>query len=57
MGQAGGLNRLPLLLFGLGIVLMVDRQGLLLYNDEQQGMPHGFPQETPCGHITWKDSV
>ena len=28
----GGLNRLPLLLFGLGIVLVVDWQGLLLYN-------------------------
>jgi hypothetical protein len=57
MGKAGGLQCLPLFLFGLGIVLMVDRQGLLLYNDEQQGIPHGFPQETPCGHITWKDSV
>ncbi len=30
--KAGGLNRLPLLLFGLGIVLGVDLQGLLLYN-------------------------
>ena len=30
--KAGGLNRLPLLLFGLGIVQMVDLQGLLLYN-------------------------
>ncbi len=38
MGQAGGVQRLPLLLFGLGIVLVVDLQGFLLYNIEQQGM-------------------
>jgi len=30
--EAGGLKRLPLLLFGLGIVLVIDLQGLLLYN-------------------------
>jgi len=34
--KAGGLKRLPLLLFGLGIVLVVDLQELLLYNIEQQ---------------------
>jgi len=33
--EAGGLKRLPLLLFGLGIVLVVDLPGLLLYNIEQ----------------------
>jgi len=38
MGQAGGVKRLPLSLFGLGIVLVVDLQGLLLYNIRQQGM-------------------
>lgn len=41
--KAGGLERLPLLFFGLGIVLVVDLHGLLLYNIEQQGMFHGFP--------------
>ena len=30
--KAGGLRRPPLLLFRLGIVLVVDLQGLLLYN-------------------------
>ena len=34
MGQAGGLKCLPLLLFGLGSVLVVDLQGFLLYNIE-----------------------
>jgi hypothetical protein len=37
MGQAGGLKRLPLLLFGLGIALVVDLQGLLLYNISNKG--------------------
>ncbi len=55
--KAGGLRRLLLLLFGLGIVLVVDLQGLLTYDHEQQGMPQGFLQETPCGHTTWKSSV
>ena len=42
--EAGGLKRLPLLLLGLGIVLVVDLQGLLVYNNmEQQGMSHWFP--------------
>jgi hypothetical protein len=36
MGQAGGVKRLPLLLLGLGIVLVVDLRGLLVYNVEQQ---------------------
>ncbi len=35
MGQAGGVKCLPLLLFGLGIVLVVDLQELLVYNVEQ----------------------
>jgi len=35
--KVGGLKCLPLLLFGLGIVLVVDLQGLLLYNIKQQG--------------------
>ena len=30
--KEGGLNRLPLLLYGLGIVLVVDLRGVLLYN-------------------------
>jgi hypothetical protein len=34
--KVGGLKRLPLLLFGLGIVLVVDLQGLLLYNIKQR---------------------
>ena len=34
--RAGGSKRFPLLLFGLGIVLVVDLQGLLLYNHEQR---------------------
>ena len=34
--KAGGLRRLSLLLFALGIVLMVDLQGPLVYNVEQQ---------------------
>lgn len=55
--EAGGPNSLPFLLFGLGIVLVVDLQGLLTHNHEQQGMPQGFLQETPCGHTTWKSSV
>ncbi|MGA9347852.1 MAG: hypothetical protein WBW48_03480 [Anaerolineae bacterium] len=55
--RAGGLKRLPLLLFGLGIVLVVDLQGLLLYNNEQQGMFHGFPQRTLSGDIIPKNSV
>ena len=38
MGQAGGLNCLSLLLIGLGIVLVVDLQGLLLYNIEYRGI-------------------
>ena len=41
--EVGGLKRLPLLLFGLGIVLVVDLQGLLLYNIKQQEMPHFCP--------------
>ncbi len=41
--KAGGLKRLPLLLFGLGIVLVVDLQGFPLYNIEQQGMAHFCP--------------
>ena len=32
--EAGGLRRLPLLLFDLGIVPVVDWQGLLVYNIE-----------------------
>ncbi len=32
MGQAGGLKLFPLLLFARGIALVVDLQGLLLYN-------------------------
>ena len=43
MGQAGGLKCLPLLLFGLGSVLVVDLQGFLLYNIKQQEMPHFCP--------------
>ena len=31
--RAGGSKRLPLLLFGLGIVLVIDLRGLLLYNE------------------------
>jgi hypothetical protein len=34
--EAGGSKRLPLLSFGLGIVLVVDSQGLLLYNIKQR---------------------
>ena len=34
--EAGGLKCLPLLLFGLGIVLVVDLQGLLLYSIKQR---------------------
>jgi hypothetical protein len=45
--RAEGLDRLPLLLFGLGIVLVVDWQGLLLYNIEQGEMSQGFPQKRP----------
>jgi hypothetical protein len=33
--EAGGSKRLPLLLLGLGIVLVVDLRGFLLYNIEQ----------------------
>ncbi|MBC8274260.1 MAG: hypothetical protein H8E40_04745 [Chloroflexi bacterium] len=54
--RAGGSKRLPLLLLGLGIVLVVDLQGLLLYNIGQQGMSQGFPQNTLLG-IYRKDSV
>ena len=43
MGQAGGLNCLSLLLIGLGIVLVVDLQGLLLYNIKQQEMSTSVP--------------
>jgi len=43
MGQAGGLKRLPLFLLGLGIVLVVDLRGFLLYNIKQQGMIHFCP--------------
>jgi hypothetical protein len=43
---AGGPKRLPPLLFGQGIVLVVDLQGFLAYNIKQQGMFHGFPQRT-----------
>ena len=35
-GKAGGVQRLPLLLFGLGSVLVVDLQGLPLYNIKQR---------------------
>jgi len=38
--RAGGSERLSLLLFGLGIVLVVDLKGLLLYNTEQQSLYH-----------------
>jgi hypothetical protein len=51
MGQAGGPKRLPLFLFGLGIVLVVDLQGLPLYNIKQQGMSHVFPQKALSGHV------
>lgn len=46
---AGGLNRLSLLLFGLGIVLVVDSQRLLAYNIKQHGMSHRFPQKSCLG--------
>jgi hypothetical protein len=45
--EAGGLECFPLLLFGLGIVLVVDLQRLLAYNNiRQQGMCDGFSQRT-----------
>jgi len=34
--KVGGLKRLPLLLFGLGSVLVVDLRGFLLYNIKQR---------------------
>ena len=55
--EAGGLNPLPLLLFRLGIVLVVDLQGLLVYNYEQQGMSRGFPQKNLSEHIIRESSV
>ncbi len=54
MGQAGGLKRLPLLLFGLGIVLVVDLQGFLLYNIGQQGMSRELPHKALFGLHTGK---
>ena len=47
----GGLKRLSLLLFGLGIVLVVDLWGVLLYNIEQQGMSLGSLLEILPGDI------
>jgi hypothetical protein len=35
-------------------LLVVDLQGLLLYNVEQQGMAYGFPQKTLSGHVIQK---
>ena len=55
--EGGGPSPSPYPDFGLGIALVVDLQGLLLYNHEQQGMPQGFLQQTPCGHSTRKNSV
>ena len=40
---AGGLNRPPLLLFGLGLVLVVDLEEVLLYNTSNEGLSRGFP--------------
>jgi hypothetical protein len=37
------------LLFGLGIVLVVDSQRLLAYNIKQHGIPHRFPQKPRLG--------
>lgn len=37
--REGGLNCLPLLLFGLGIALAIDLQGLLVYNIKQRWRP------------------
>ena len=33
---------------------VIDLQRLLLYNIEQQGMSHRFPQKTLSGHLTGK---
>ena len=48
MGQVGGQRCLLLLLFGLGSVLVVDLQGLLLYNIKQQEMSASVPLWQVC---------
>ncbi|MFQ5814840.1 MAG: hypothetical protein ACE5I2_16805, partial [Anaerolineae bacterium] len=40
----------------LGIVLAVDLQGLLVYDIEQRGMSHGFPQKAPVWGYMWKNA-
>jgi hypothetical protein len=46
--RAGGSKRLPFLLFGLGLVLVVDLEGVLVYNIEQQQMPISVPLWQVC---------
>jgi len=48
MGQAGGPKRLQPLLFGLSIVLVVDLQGLPLYNIKRQEMSASVPLWQVC---------